>query len=151
MSFRPANRQSKRHPVRNGHGRCLAPDAYDQDMLEKVSLADKFSLVDRPWSPKIVAELNDAYVKVVKLEGEFVWHHHDDEDELFWVVSGRLRMELRDGDVVIEPGELIVVPKGVEHRPVAEAGTHVVLIEPKTTLNTGNVRDERTLEELDRI
>ena len=120
-------------------------------MLEKVEIAEKFALFDEPWSPKIVAELNDAYVKVVKLEGEFVWHNHDDEDELFWVVSGRLRMELRDGDVVLEPSELIVVPKGVEHRPVAEGETHVVLIEPKTTLNTGNVRDERTVDELERI
>jgi mannose-6-phosphate isomerase-like protein (cupin superfamily) len=120
-------------------------------MLEKVEVAEKFALFNEPWSPKIVAELNDAYVKVVKLEGEFVWHHHDDEDELFWVVSGRLRMELRDGEVVLEPGELLVVPKGVEHRPVAEGETHVVLIEPKTTLNTGNVRDERTVDELARI
>jgi mannose-6-phosphate isomerase-like protein (cupin superfamily) len=120
-------------------------------MLEKVDLAQKLSLFDEHWSPKIVAELNDAYVKVVKFQDEFVWHHHDDEDELFLVVSGRMRMELRDGDVVVGPGELIVVPKGVEHRPVAEVETHVVLIEPKTTLNTGNVRDERTLDELDRI
>lgn len=120
-------------------------------MLAKVNLAQRFSLFDEPWSPKIVAELNDTYVKVVKLEGEFVWHHHDDEDELFWVVSGRLRMELRDGEVVLEPGELLVVPKGVEHRPVAEGETHVVLIEPKTTLNTGNVRNERTVDELERI
>jgi mannose-6-phosphate isomerase-like protein (cupin superfamily) len=120
-------------------------------MLEKVDLKEKLSLFDEHWSPKIVAELNDAYVKVVKFQDEFVWHHHDDEDELFLVVSGRMRMELRDGDVVLEPGELIVVPKGVEHRPVAEVETHVVLIEPKTTLNTGNVRNDRTLDELDRI
>ena len=120
-------------------------------MLEKVEVAERFALFDEPWSPKIVAELNDTYVKVVKLEGEFVWHHHDDEDELFWVVSGRLRMELRDGEVVLEPGQFLVVPKGVEHRPVAEGETHVVLIEPKTTLNTGNVRNERTVDELDRI
>ena len=120
-------------------------------MLEKVDLAEKLSLFDEHWSPEIVAELNDSYVKVVKFRDEFVWHHHDDEDELFLVVSGRMRMELRDGDVVLEPGELIVVPKGVEHRPVAEVETHVVLIEPKTTLNTGNVRNDRTLDELDRI
>jgi mannose-6-phosphate isomerase-like protein (cupin superfamily) len=120
-------------------------------VLEKVDLAQKFAAFDEPWQPRIVAELNDAHVKVVKLEGEFVWHHHDDEDELFWVVSGRLRMELRDGEVTLEPGELLVVPKGVEHRPVAEADTHVVLIEPKTTLNTGNVRNERTVDELERI
>jgi mannose-6-phosphate isomerase-like protein (cupin superfamily) len=120
-------------------------------VLEKVNLAEKLALFDEPWQPKIVAELNDAYVKVVKFENEFVWHHHDDEDELFLVVSGRLRMELRDGEVIIDPGELVVVPKGVEHRPVAEGETHVVLIEPKTTLNTGNVRNERTVDELERI
>ena len=120
-------------------------------MIDKVNLAQKLSLFDEPWSPKIVAELNDAHVKVVKLDGEFVWHHHDDEDELFLVVAGRLRMEFRDGDVVLEPGELIVVPKGVDHRPVAEGETHVVLIEPKTTLNTGNVHNERTVEQLERL
>jgi mannose-6-phosphate isomerase-like protein (cupin superfamily) len=120
-------------------------------MIEKVNLAQKLSLFDGRWSPKIVAELNDAYVKVVKFEDEFVWHHHDDEDELFLVVSGRLRMQFRDGDVVLEPGELIVVPRGVEHCPLAEGETHVVLIEPKTTLNTGNVRNERTVEELERL
>ena len=120
-------------------------------MIEKVNLAEKLALFDEHWSPKIVAELNDTYVKIVKVEGEFVWHHHDDEDELFLVVSGRLRMQLRDGDVVLEPGELIVVPRGVEHCPVAEEETHVVLIEPKTTLNTGNVRGERTVEQLERL
>jgi mannose-6-phosphate isomerase-like protein (cupin superfamily) len=119
--------------------------------VDKVDLEDKLSRVDESWSPKIVAELNELYVKVVKMEGEFVWHHHDDEDELFLVVSGRLRMELRDGEVIVEPGELVVVPRGVEHRPVAEGETHVVLIEPKTTLNTGTVRNERTVDELERI
>jgi mannose-6-phosphate isomerase-like protein (cupin superfamily) len=120
-------------------------------MVEKVNLAEKLSLFGEHWSPRIVAELNDAYVKVVKLDGEFVWHHHDDEDELFLVVCGRLRMQFRDGDVVLEPGEMMVVPRGVEHCPLAEGETHVVLIEPKTTLNTGNVRGERTVEKLDRI
>ena len=120
-------------------------------MVEKVNLAEKLALFDEHWSPKIVAELNDAYVKVVKFEDEFVWHHHDDEDELFLVVSGRLRMQFRDGDVVLDPGELIVVPNGVEHCPLAEGETHVVLIEPKTTLNTGNVRNERTRGELERL
>ena len=122
-----------------------------EEVVQKVNLAQKLALFDEPWSPKIVADLNDAHVKVVKLDGEFVWHHHDDEDELFLVVAGRLRMEFRDGDVVLEPGELIVVPKGVDHRPVAEGETHVVLIEPKTTLNTGNVRNERTVEQLERV
>jgi mannose-6-phosphate isomerase-like protein (cupin superfamily) len=119
--------------------------------VEKVNLSEKLERFDQCWSPKIVAELNDAYVKVVKLEGEFVWHHHDDEDELFLVVSGRLRMRFPDGDVVLEPGELIVVPRGVEHCPVADEKTHVVLVEPKSTLNTGNVRSERTIEELERL
>jgi mannose-6-phosphate isomerase-like protein (cupin superfamily) len=120
-------------------------------VLEKVNLAEKLALFDERWSPKIVAELNDTHVTIVKVDGEFVWHHHDDEDELFLVVSGRLRMQLRDGDVVLEPGELIVVPRGVEHCPLAEGETHVVLIEPKTTLNTGNVRGERTVEHLNRV
>jgi len=119
--------------------------------VQKVNLADTFAAFDERWRPKIVAELNDSYVKVVKLEGEFVWHHHDEEDELFLVVSGRLRMKLRDGDVVLEPGELLVVPRGVEHCPVAEGETHVVLVEPTTVVNTGNVRNERTVEELERI
>jgi mannose-6-phosphate isomerase-like protein (cupin superfamily) len=119
--------------------------------VETVNLADKFAEFSEPWSPKIVAELNDSYVKVVKLDGEFVWHHHDDEDELFLVIVGRLRMQLRDGEVVVEPGELVVVPKGVEHCPLAEGETHVVLVEPKTVLNTGNVRNERTVEQLERI
>jgi mannose-6-phosphate isomerase-like protein (cupin superfamily) len=120
-------------------------------MIEKVNLAEKLSLFDERWSPKIVADLNDGQVKVVKLDGEFVWHHHDDEDELFLVVSGRLRLQFRDGEVVLEPGELIVVPKGIEHCPLAEGVTHVVLIEPKTTLNTGHVRNERTVEQLERL
>jgi mannose-6-phosphate isomerase-like protein (cupin superfamily) len=120
-------------------------------MIDKVNLAEKLAAFDEPWSPKIVAELNDAYVKVVKFEGEFVWHHHDDEDELFLVVAGRMRMQFRDGDVVVEPGELIVVPRGVEHCPLAEGDCHVVLIEPKTTLNTGNVRNERTVDEPERL
>jgi mannose-6-phosphate isomerase-like protein (cupin superfamily) len=120
-------------------------------MIEKVDLAGKLALFDERWSPKIVAELNDAYVKVVKLDGEFVWHHHDAEDELFLVVAGRLRMELRDGDVILEPGEPLVVPRGVEHRPVAEEETHVVLTEPKTTLNTGNVHSGGTVDELERL
>jgi mannose-6-phosphate isomerase-like protein (cupin superfamily) len=151
MALPPEPLQTRPGDGSNGHGRRLAPDTYDRGMNEKVNLAEKFALFDEPWQPKIVGELNDTYVKIVKLEGAFVWHHHDDEDELFWVVSGRLRMELRDGDVILEPGELLVVPKGVEHRPVAEGETHVVLVEPKTTLNTGNVRDERTVDQLERI
>jgi mannose-6-phosphate isomerase-like protein (cupin superfamily) len=121
-------------------------------VIDKVSLAAKLATVDEPWQPKIVAELNDTHVKVVRFDGEFVWHHHDDEDELFLVLTGRMRMQLRDGDVVVEPGELIVVPRGVEHCPLAETDdTQVVLVEPKTTLNTGNVRNERTVDEPERI
>ena len=118
---------------------------------DKINVAEKFAAFTEHWSPRVIADLNGQHVKAVKFQGEFVWHHHDDEDELFWVVSGRLRMELRDGEVLLDPGELLVVPKGVEHRPVADGETHVVLIEPKTTLNTGNVRGERTVDELDRI
>src|SRR6059036_1440765 len=119
--------------------------------MRVVDLAETFGRFTDAWSPKIVGDVNDMHVKVVKLRGEFVWHHHDDEDELFLVVAGRLRMQFRDGDVVLEPGELIVVPRGVEHCPLAEEETHVVLIEPKTTLNTGNVRSDRTVEQPERL
>jgi mannose-6-phosphate isomerase-like protein (cupin superfamily) len=117
----------------------------------KINLAEKFSSFSNCWNPKIVAELNDSYVKLVKLKGEFIWHQHATEDELFLVVSGRLHMRLRDGDVFINPGEFFIVPRGTEHMPAAEEETHVLLLEPKTTLNTGNVRNERTHEELERI
>ena len=120
-------------------------------MIEKVNLAAKFASFDEPWQPKVVAELNDAHVRIAEIEGEFVWHHHDDEDELFLVVAGRMRMQFRDGDVVVEPGELIVVPRGVEHCPIGEDGCQIVMVEPKTTLNTGNVRNERTVDEPERI
>jgi mannose-6-phosphate isomerase-like protein (cupin superfamily) len=119
--------------------------------LQKVNLAEKLSLFSEHWSPKIVGELNGQHVKLVKLQGEFVWHHHDEEDELFLVVNGRFRMEFRDREVWLEEGEFIVVPRGVEHRPVAEEEVSVLLFEPASTLNTGNVRDEMTVAELDRI
>ena len=119
--------------------------------VDKVNIKDKLALFDEQWKPKIVGELNGQYVKLVKFTGEFVWHHHDEEDELFLVVKGRFRMEFRDRSVWIEEGEFIVVPRGVEHRPVAEDEAHVLLFEPASTLNTGNVRDERTVAELDRI
>ena len=113
----------------------------------KVDLAESFGRFDEQWSPRIVAELNDSYVKLVKVEGEFVWHHHDDEDELFLVTKGRLRMQFRDReDVVLEPGQLLVVPRGVEHCPLAEGETEVVLLEPKGTSNTGSAGGERTRE-----
>ena len=111
--------------------------------MEKVNLAQKFSLFDEHWSPKIVGELNGQHVKLAKLQGAFVWHHHEAEDELFWVVKGRLRIEFRDRAVELEPGEFLVVPRGVEHRPVAEQETEVLLFEPAGTRNTGNVVDLR--------
>jgi len=119
--------------------------------MEKVNLAQKLSTFDELWSPKVVADLNGQQVKLVKVKGEFVWHHHDDEDELFLILSGRLRMELRDGDIWLEEGEFLVVPRGVDHRPVAEEEVHLLLFEPASTLNTGNVRNERTVEQPARI
>jgi len=119
--------------------------------VDKVNIAQKLSLFDEHWRPKIVGELNGQHVKLVKFLGEFVWHHHDDEDEMFLVVDGRFKMEFRDREVWIEAGEFIVVPRGVEHRPVAEEEVSVMLFEPASTLNTGNVTDEMTVAELDRI
>lgn len=119
--------------------------------MEKVNIEEKLRLFNEPWRPKIIGELNDSYVKVVKLRGEFMWHHHDNEDELFWVINGALRMRFRDRDVIVHPGEFIIVPRGVEHMPVADAECQIVLFEPKTTLNTGNMRNERTVAELERI
>jgi len=120
--------------------------------MNVVNLAQMFGRFIDAWSPKIVGEVNDMHVKVVKLRGEFVWHHHEVEDELFLVVAGRLRMRLRDGDREVGPGELIIVPRGVEHCPVALTDeVHVVLLEPKGTLNTGNVSSERTVADLERL
>ena len=113
--------------------------------MEKVNLSEKLSRVDAFWSPRIVGELNGQHVKIAKLKGEFVWHHHEHEDELFLVVSGRLRLQLPDREVALEPGELFIVPRGVEHRPVADDETHVLLFEPAGTLNTGNVTNDHTV------
>lgn len=119
--------------------------------MDSVNLAQKLRSFDDLWSPKIVGELNDHYVKLVKLKGEFVWHHHEAEDELFLVVKGRLQLRFRDRDVWLNEGEFAIVPRGVEHLPIAPEETHVLLLEPKSTLNTGNVRNERTISELERI
>ena len=119
--------------------------------MEKVNLAEKFNLFQEHWSPKIVGEVNDCYLKLVKFKGEFVWHHHDVEDEMFMVIKGRFVMKLKDKDVQLEQGEFIVIPRGVEHMPVADEEVEVLLIEPKTTLNTGNVTNERTVEVLQQI
>ena len=114
-------------------------------MIERVNLREKLSLFDTFWDPKIVGELNGQHVKLVKFQGEFVWHHHEHEDELFLVVDGRFTMQFRDQLIALEPGEFLIVPRGVEHRPVAEQEVHVLLFEPATTLNTGNVVLERTV------
>ncbi len=119
--------------------------------MDKVNLKEKLARFDEQWQPKIVGELNGQMVKLVKFQGPFVWHHHEMEDEMFLVVAGRFRMEFRDRDVWLETGEFIVVPHGVEHRPVADEEAHVLLFEPASTLNTGNVRDELTQPELERI
>ena len=120
--------------------------------MDVVNLAEKLSRFTDRWSPKIVGEVNDMHVKLVKLAGEFVWHQHEREDELFLVVAGRLRMQLRDGDREVGPGEFIVVPKGTEHCPLALTDeVHVLLLEPKGTLNTGDVVNERTVSTLDRL
>ena len=123
--------------------------------MDKVNLAQKLSLFTDHYSPKIVGEVNDAYVKLVKLQGDFMWHHHDHEDELFFVVKGALRMKVRENgverEIIIHPGEFIIIPRGVEHFPSADEETHVMLLEPKTTLNTGNLDSERTVRQLQRI
>ena len=119
--------------------------------MEVINLRQKFDSFSEHWSPRIAAELNGQQVKLAKLQGEFVWHLHEAEDELFFVVSGRLRMEFRDRAVWLEPGEMVVVPRGVEHRPVAEVETEILLFEPAGTLNTGNVENERTRRDLARV
>lgn len=119
--------------------------------MDKVNLNEKFNLFNEHWSPKIVGELNGQHVKLAKFKGEFVWHKHDDEDELFFVVKGKLLMELREKTITIDENEFFVVPKGVEHRPVAPEEVWVMLFEPSTTLNTGNETNELTKRELDRI
>lgn len=123
----------------------------EHSKLEKVNIAQKFTRFNEYWVPYIVGELNDSYVKVDKLKGEFVWHKHEAEDELFLVTKGKLLIKLRDKDVWLEEGEFIIIPKGVEHKPVADEEAHVLLIEPKSTLNTGNVKNEKTLDQLKRI
>lgn len=120
--------------------------------MERINLADKLAGFDDHWNPRVIAELNGQHVKLVKLLGPFTWHHHAHEDELFLVVRGELAMELRDRTVTLGPGELIVVPRGVEHRPVAEREVEVLLFEPATTVNTGNATDDaRTRRALERI
>ena len=119
--------------------------------MEKVTLADKLARISDHWHPRIVGELNGQHVKLVKFKGEFVWHQHEHEDELFLVVAGRFRMDLRDRQVWLEPGEFLIVPRGVEHRPVAEEEVSVLLFEPATTINTGSAGGELTRTILERL
>ena len=120
-------------------------------MIEKVNLQQKLSLFTEQWSPKIVGELNGQHIKIVKAQGEFTWHHHDNEDELFLVIKGRLTIKLSDHDILLNEGDFVIIPKGVEHKPVAEVEAHILLMEPASTLNTGNVENELTAKDLDRI
>lgn len=119
--------------------------------IEKVNLSEKFGLFQERWNPKIVGEINDSHVKLAKLQGEFVWHQHEAEDELFLVVKGQLLIKLRDSEIRLDVGEFVVIPRGVEHLPVAEEEAWVLFLEPKSTLNTGDVQNERTVETLERI
>jgi mannose-6-phosphate isomerase-like protein (cupin superfamily) len=119
--------------------------------MNTVNLREKLSLFSDYWNQRVIGEVNDCAVKVVKIKGEFIWHHHEHEDELFLVVKGTLRMKFRDHEAVVREGEFVIVPKGVEHCPVADEEVHIVLIEPKSTLNTGNITNERTVAQLERI
>jgi mannose-6-phosphate isomerase-like protein (cupin superfamily) len=113
--------------------------------MDVINIAQKFSLFQEYWQPRIAGELNDSYLKLAKLKGEFIWHKHDNEDELFLVVKGKLLIRLRDGELWLGEGEFTIIPKGVEHCPVAEEEVQVILLEPKSTLNTGDVQNERTI------
>ncbi len=119
--------------------------------MDKINIGEKLNLFHEYWSPKILGEVNESYVKVAKFKGEFLWHTHENEDEMFFVLKGRLMIRFRDQDIILNEGEFLIIPQGIEHMPVAEEEVHVMLIEAKTTLNTGEVRNERTLEKLEKI
>ena len=119
--------------------------------MDKIHLVEKFQLFNEYWSPKIIGDLNDSYVKIAKFKGEFTWHTHENEDEMFFIIKGVLTVKFKDRDICLKEGEMIIVPKGTEHMPVALEEVHVLLIEPKSTLNTGNVVSDKTVEILDRI
>jgi mannose-6-phosphate isomerase-like protein (cupin superfamily) len=119
--------------------------------MNVVDLKEKFSMFNEFWSPKIVGELNGQYVKLAKLKGEFVWHHHENEDELFMVVKGKLTIKLKDQNIELSEGQFFIIPRGVEHLPIAEEECHVMLFEPKSVLNTGNTKNEKTVEKLETI
>ena len=119
--------------------------------MNKINLAEKLNQFHDYWNPKVVGELNGQQVKLAKIKGEFVWHHHENEDELFLVLQGRMKLEFRDRVVELTEGECLIVPRGVEHKPAADEETHLLVFEPASTLNTGNVRSDRTVDELERI
>ncbi|MCH7596116.1 MAG: cupin domain-containing protein [Planctomycetes bacterium] len=119
--------------------------------MEKINLKEKFATFHEHWTPKIVGDVGDCHIKLAKLKGEFVWHLHENEDEMFLVVKGNLRIKLRDGDVTVHEGEFVVVPRGVEHLPIADREAHVLLVEPRSTINTGDVVNDRTIRRPDRI
>ncbi len=119
--------------------------------MDEIHLVEKFQLFNEYWSPKIIGDLNDSYVKIAKFKGEFTWHTHENEDEMFFIIKGVLTVKFKDRDICLKEGEMIIVPKGTEHMPVALEEVHVLLIEPKSTLNTGNVVSDKTVEILDRI
>ncbi|MBA4699529.1 MAG: cupin domain-containing protein [Ruminococcus sp.] len=119
--------------------------------MEKINIKDKLNTFSEYWSPKIVGDINETYVKLAKLKGEFVWHMHENEDEMFMVIKGRMVIKLRTEEIILNEGEIFIIPRGIEHMPVAEEEVHVMLFEPKTTLNTGNVKNEKTVEILEKI
>lgn len=119
--------------------------------LKKINLIEKFSLFTNHWEPKIVGELNGQYVKIAKLKGEFVWHQHENEDELFMVIKGSLTIKLREKDICLSEGEFFIIPMGIEHMPVAEKEVHVLMFEPKGTINTGDTESEKTIDLLEKI
>jgi len=137
-----------RHRLRNDRPSNLGREI---GFMQTVNLREKFGKFQDYCNPRVIGDVNDCQVKAVKLKGEFVWHHHENEDELFLVVHGTLRMKFRDREAVVREGEFVIVPRGVEHCPVADEEVHIVLIEPRTTLNTGNVRNEKTVTQLERI
>jgi mannose-6-phosphate isomerase-like protein (cupin superfamily) len=119
--------------------------------MDKINVCEKLNLFNEYWNPKILGEVNESYVKIAKLKGEFIWRIHENEDEMFYVLKGLLLIRFRNKDVILNEGEFLIIPKGIEHMPVAEEEVHVMLIEAKTTLNTGEVRNKRTVEKLEKI
>lgn len=142
---------TRQNPYSGGRKRSIR---FEEDSALKhpaINLKEKLSLIPDFWQPRLVGELNGQHVKLAKVRGEFIWHHHQNEDELFLVLEGELRLEFRDGYVTLGPGEMYIVPRGVEHRPVAREEAHILMFEPASTLNTGNIRDKRTVKKLERL